>query len=756
MKTNLKKGLAWILTLILALIFITVNDVNIYAATQKVSKIEFTNLKKKTLTLSKGQKKTLNVKVTVKGKKTSKDFTVKSSNKKVATVKKSGKKVIITAKNNGNANITITSKADNKKKIVIKVTVKTPVKNISMSASNASVKLGATLQLRATVSSDASNKKLTWTSSDTSVAAVSSTGLVTAKKVGKTTVTAIAQDGSGKKATCVVTVINPNSIASVKVINEKIIEVSLAYSQKLSKTNFAVHKKFYDRGNYISSNEIDCIETSDNKTYMIYLEEEVSYYDYVRVSVTGLSGVSTKTTKEIRYSDDKKTRTSEMCIKLTCGTSYQKQIYPEYMFGSYAFTYTQLPPGMKINKDMGGIYTSYIEIGGTPSKAGVYKTTFTCTDEMGTVETMNVNFIIGDENNIAAYTYPKYGVTDASGIYQISNLPFSSIVDVTGGSGSYKYELVGNTYGFSINSNGNISNTVLGAGTYKINIKIMDKNNENITTNAVWTLDVKKSKVISGIVKDATGQKVEDASVYFYNVDNNDKYLIEKYCDTDAEGLYKVSLPEGSYDIIVYCGDVKKYVGRKNITANQSDMNFVVPAYKITISSNNTGITNFGTWYDNEGNSVGTGNILYLRAGTYSLKSENSVFVTDYTAVLNITVNKNMDVTANVTGKLKNLPVIILEQSQTTTLTVEKTYYKFVPTETGKYYFYSSASVDTYGYIYDESGKQLAKDDDSGVSSNFEISYTFTAGQTYYLAAKRYSGSTSVSTSVTVSKTTSN
>ncbi|MBQ4069665.1 MAG: Ig-like domain-containing protein [Lachnospiraceae bacterium] len=754
MRANLKKVSALVLSLILVLSFITVNDVNAYAATKKVSSIKVTNLKKKTLTLNKGQKKTLNVKVTTIGKKTSKDFTVKSSNKKVATVKKSGKKVVITAKKDGKANITITSKADKKKKTVIKVTVKTPVKKVTMSSSNATVKLGTTLQLKATVSSDASNKKLTWTSSDTSVATVSSTGLVTAKKVGKATITATAQDGSGKKATCVVTVINPNSIAGVKVINSEIVEVTLAYSQKLSKANFAVHKKFFDRGNYLSSSEIDYVETSDNKTYVIYLKDRITYQDYVRVSISGLSGVNGKTTKETWFSDNKKAKTSEMCVELTCGTSYQKQISPEYMYGSFTFTNTTLPPGMKINKDMGGIYSNYIEIGGTPSKAGVYKTTFTCTDEMGTVETMNVTFLVGDENNIAAYAIPKYGITDAEGVYKSGNMSFSSIVEVNGGSGSYKYELVGQTEGFSINSSGYI-NATLEPGTYKVNIKVTDKNNENITTTTVWTVNIKKSLVIEGIVKDAAGQNVEYATMYFYNVDTNDKYIYESDFYVNADGTYKAVLPAGTYDVMIYCGNVMKYVGRRNITANQSNVNYTVPAYKISITSNNTVMTSFDYWYDSEGNRLGSGNILYLRAGTYSLKSEKSVFISDYTAVLNITVNKNATVTANVTAKQKQIATITVGQTIDVTLTNSETFFRFTPTVTGTYYFYSTSSYDTYGYVYSETGTRLKNDDDSGESSNFEISYEFKAGTTYYLAARRYSNSTPLSASVTVSTTTS-
>lgn len=71
---------------------------------------------------------------------------------------------------------------------------------------NATVNMGKTLVVRATVTpSDATFPSLEWTSSDASVATVSE-GLVVAKQLGTTTITATATDGSGVQATILVTV----------------------------------------------------------------------------------------------------------------------------------------------------------------------------------------------------------------------------------------------------------------------------------------------------------------------------------------------------------------------------------------------------------------------------------------------------------------------------------------------------------------------------------------------------------------------
>ena len=79
------------------------------------------------------------------------------------------------------------------------------VESVSINQSSAEIEIGKTLQLNATVSpSTASRKDITWSSSKSSVASVSSSGLVTAVSEGTTTITASAD---GKKGECTVSVV---------------------------------------------------------------------------------------------------------------------------------------------------------------------------------------------------------------------------------------------------------------------------------------------------------------------------------------------------------------------------------------------------------------------------------------------------------------------------------------------------------------------------------------------------------------------
>jgi uncharacterized protein YjdB len=86
------------------------------------------------------------------------------------------------------------------------------VTGVSLSSSTASIKVGATTSLTATVSpSDATNKAVTWSSSDSSVASVSG-GVVTGVKAGSATITVTTADG-GFQDTCSVSVSNVEATA---------------------------------------------------------------------------------------------------------------------------------------------------------------------------------------------------------------------------------------------------------------------------------------------------------------------------------------------------------------------------------------------------------------------------------------------------------------------------------------------------------------------------------------------------------------
>ncbi len=118
-----------------------------------------------------------------------------------------GGKTVITAKS-------VYQMTDSKGKVKTKtttvkktVTVKQLVATVSLSKTDATVMRTQKVKLTAAiVPTTASRKSVTWKSSNTKVASVSSSGVVTGKSAGTAVITCTAKDGSGITASCTVTV----------------------------------------------------------------------------------------------------------------------------------------------------------------------------------------------------------------------------------------------------------------------------------------------------------------------------------------------------------------------------------------------------------------------------------------------------------------------------------------------------------------------------------------------------------------------
>lgn len=124
-----------------------------------------------------------------------------SSNTSVATVTSEG---YVVAKAAGSATITCSANDGSGKKATCSITVtsndpEVAVTSVRVAPWSITLKVGGTKQLTPQITpNDATNKTVTWTSANPSVASVSSTGLVTAKSAGVTIITCKANDGSGK------------------------------------------------------------------------------------------------------------------------------------------------------------------------------------------------------------------------------------------------------------------------------------------------------------------------------------------------------------------------------------------------------------------------------------------------------------------------------------------------------------------------------------------------------------------------------
>lgn len=160
-------------------------------------------LSAKAVNMFKGTSRTLKASIAPKNA-TYKRIQWSSSDKRIATVSSKG---VVKAVKVGRVYITAKAMDGSGKYARCKITVKQPVTSIKLSAATLTITEGSSKTLTATVApASATNKTLSWTSSNKKIATVSAKGVVKAIAPGTATITAKAADGSGKKATCKVTV----------------------------------------------------------------------------------------------------------------------------------------------------------------------------------------------------------------------------------------------------------------------------------------------------------------------------------------------------------------------------------------------------------------------------------------------------------------------------------------------------------------------------------------------------------------------
>ncbi|MDF2541557.1 MAG: glycoside hydrolase family 18 [Herbinix sp.] len=187
MKLKLKMSRLMFMLILFVITTIFSNIVMVQAATIQLSR--------QTISLETGASKILSVSGTRS------KVTWSTSKKSVATVSTSGK---VTAKAVGTATIYATIAG---RKLSCKVTVKTPIK---ISSTSATLYTGSTKTLQIT----GTTSKVTWSTGNKSVATVSSGGKVTAKAQGTATIYAFV---AGKKLSSKITVKEPIKISNTSV-----------------------------------------------------------------------------------------------------------------------------------------------------------------------------------------------------------------------------------------------------------------------------------------------------------------------------------------------------------------------------------------------------------------------------------------------------------------------------------------------------------------------------------------------------------
>ena len=183
-----------------------------------VSDIKF-NFKDRVITalyLNKGESVIVNAITNSTNLEENKNITYSSSNTSIVSIDSTGK---ITALKGGSAYIYATAKNGCQKTMLVSVSA--PITSVTLNKTTLSLEYAKTYKLIATInpSDTTQSKVLTWTSSNTAIATVNSTGLITAKKVGTAIITVKTSNGKTAKCTVTVTKVNPSSLTVKPIAN---------------------------------------------------------------------------------------------------------------------------------------------------------------------------------------------------------------------------------------------------------------------------------------------------------------------------------------------------------------------------------------------------------------------------------------------------------------------------------------------------------------------------------------------------------
>ena len=234
---------------------------------EKIIPVESITLDQSEKTLNIGETVTLKATVSPENA-TNKNISWSSDKTDVATVDENGN---VSANSVGTATIKATADGETAECTIIVEEKVIPVESITLNKTEAEIFVGAEEKLTATVlPEDATNKDVTWTSSDTTIATVDSNGKVTAKSVGTATIKATAGD---KSATCTIKV-NPIKVTGVKILDPP---TEVTYGESLTLKADVSPENATDKSVTWSSDEPSIATITNDGVVAIYDEGTVVF-----------------------------------------------------------------------------------------------------------------------------------------------------------------------------------------------------------------------------------------------------------------------------------------------------------------------------------------------------------------------------------------------------------------------------------------------------------------------------------------------
>lgn len=635
-------------------------------------------------------------------------------------------------------------------------------KKLKMKKKNVSVTVGKTVKLG--VSVNPQKAKVTWSSNKKKIATVSKRGVVKGIKKGTAKIT--AKSGK-KKATCTVKVKEvPAGIKAVSVLSMKGIRVTLTKAYALGASDFTVKKKSNAKGSFnttlkiggvtkVSSTVYDVVFSTDSIVDDTYEVDDTNYIasgDYVQVTVKKLGGVKTQET-------------------IYHASRYARNTYRTAMVGEEfeeGFGFSQSAIGYISKISVSGVpsgltakvYGQTVYVSGTPKEAKASVMTFSGVDELGRKLTQKVNFYIGSPSVMLCYIE-----TENTTILANDDMSEWFTIHVVGGSGDYTYSLNGNSNKWIILSQNKINfdsyeydsttdkKVFLKAGKYTVPYTVKD--DEGHSCSGKLVVNAVNGVTVSGKVTAADNSGIKGATVYVSMEDEKHLYYMHytsAYSSDEGDidysngtkkkiGEYKLVLyPSELYDFHANKGESSSYVNAKMLSNSNAALNFRLPLYKVNFSCGNDYLSAV-TWKNSAGRTVGYGETVYCKKGSYNLTGKNVLY--EYTA--NFTVNGNVNVNVKRTKDAEPDGTLTEGEAVTTTLDGGAKLLSFKPAATGSYQFKTSAGVRITMQLYDAAtGKELVYRTNSIYTSDADGNYhweygdltmklSLTAGNTYYV-----------------------
>ena len=373
------------------------------------------------------------------------------------------------------------------------------VTSVSISPASLSLKVGATGTLTGSVApSNATNKTLTWTSNKTSVATVSSAGVVTAVAEGTATIT--AKSNNGKTATATVTVtkqddpvtelLNESKISATEVGKGTAVKLTGKASGGTSPYTYAFYYKSSNDSNWTSIGTPFGSATTGS-----YTPTEAGSYNF-KVTVKDSAGTTVSKTFGVTVTD-----VAELVNKSSCSSSVNLgsaiKITGSATGGTTPYTfayYYKRTTNTKWNT-IGTEFGTSASASFTPTSAGTFDVKVIVKDKSGKTAEKTFTASAVDNNTLKTGAYLNAEKVQIGDDIRITG-------NASGGSGKYTY-----TFFFKRSTNTKW-NSIKSKGTYAIvvptaaasyDVKCIVTDSKSKTAETVFTVPVVKSLPLTNV-----------------------------------------------------------------------------------------------------------------------------------------------------------------------------------------------------------------------------------------------------------------